>query len=59
MVDEEHPLLYKPYDHVEFLKYYYTAQGQRDQFSLRTYCGVWALIDMYHKCCVFVCLNVP
>ncbi|MED6161086.1 hypothetical protein PIB30_057483 [Stylosanthes scabra] len=40
MVDEEHPLLYKPYDHVEFLKYYYTPQGQADQFALRTYCGL-------------------
>ncbi|XP_014516224.1 probable 2-oxoglutarate-dependent dioxygenase AOP1 [Vigna radiata var. radiata] len=40
LVDEEHPLLFKPFDHVEFLKYYYTEQGQRDQFALRTYCGV-------------------
>ncbi|CAJ1951213.1 unnamed protein product [Sphenostylis stenocarpa] len=40
LVDEEHPLLFKPYDHVEFLKYYYTEQGQREQFALHTYCGV-------------------
>ncbi|XP_061365085.1 probable 2-oxoglutarate-dependent dioxygenase AOP1 [Gastrolobium bilobum] len=40
LVDEEHPLLFKPYDHVEFLKYYYTEKGQRDQFAMRTYCGV-------------------
>ncbi|KAG5106093.1 hypothetical protein JHK82_043063 [Glycine max] len=40
LVDEEHPLLFKPFDHVEFLKYYYTEKGQRDQFALRTYCGV-------------------
>ncbi|KAJ1429094.1 Oxoglutarate/iron-dependent dioxygenase [Sesbania bispinosa] len=40
LVDEEHPLLFKPFDHVEFLKYYYTGKGQRDQFALRTYCGV-------------------
>ncbi|XP_047166516.1 probable 2-oxoglutarate-dependent dioxygenase AOP1.2 [Vigna umbellata] len=40
LVDEEHPLLFKPFDHVEFLKYYYTEQGQRDQSALHTYCGV-------------------
>jgi isopenicillin N synthase-like dioxygenase len=40
LVDEEHPLLFKPYDHVEFLKYYYSEKGQRDQFSMRTFCGV-------------------
>lgn len=40
LVDEEHPLLFKPFDHVEFLKYYYTEKGQRDLFALRTYCGV-------------------
>ncbi|KAK7294135.1 hypothetical protein RJT34_17018 [Clitoria ternatea] len=40
LVDEEHPLLFKPFDHVEFLKYYYTKEGHADQFALRTYCGV-------------------
>ncbi|ESW07711.1 hypothetical protein PHAVU_010G152300 [Phaseolus vulgaris] len=40
LVDEEHPLLFKPFDHMEFLKYYYTEKGQRDQFALLTYCGV-------------------
>ncbi|XP_027907043.1 probable 2-oxoglutarate-dependent dioxygenase AOP1 [Vigna unguiculata] len=40
LVDEEHPLLFKPFDHVEFLKYYYTEEGQRDQFALHTYCGI-------------------
>ncbi|KAI9107491.1 hypothetical protein K1719_021528 [Acacia pycnantha] len=40
LVDEEHPLLYKPFDHVEFLKYYYTEEGQRQKFALKAYCGV-------------------
>ncbi|PNX70698.1 2-oxoglutarate-dependent dioxygenase, partial [Trifolium pratense] len=40
LVDEEHPLLFKPYDHVEFLKYYYSEKGQRDQFAMHTFCGV-------------------
>ncbi|XP_057455097.1 probable 2-oxoglutarate-dependent dioxygenase AOP1 [Lotus japonicus] len=41
LVDEEHPLLFKPFDHVEFLKYYYTEKGlEGDKFALRSYCGV-------------------
>ncbi|RXH69047.1 hypothetical protein DVH24_031380 [Malus domestica] len=28
VVDEEHPLLFKPLDHVEFLGFYYTEAGQ-------------------------------
>ncbi|XP_030526441.1 probable 2-oxoglutarate-dependent dioxygenase AOP1 [Rhodamnia argentea] len=40
LVDQEHPLLFKPFDHVEFLRFYYTEAGQRDQFALKTYCGV-------------------
>ncbi|KAL2338108.1 hypothetical protein Fmac_012554 [Flemingia macrophylla] len=40
LVDEEHPLLFKPFDHVEFLKYYYTEKGQKDPSAMRTYCGV-------------------
>ncbi|GLT54216.1 hypothetical protein SLA2020_274330 [Shorea laevis] len=40
LVDEEHPLLFKPFDHVEFLAFYYTEAGQRAESALRTYCGV-------------------
>ncbi|XP_030464478.1 probable 2-oxoglutarate-dependent dioxygenase AOP1 [Syzygium oleosum] len=40
LVDEEHPLLFKPFDHVEFLGFYYTEAGQRAEFALKTYCGV-------------------
>ncbi|KAI9084641.1 hypothetical protein K1719_033423 [Acacia pycnantha] len=40
LVDEEHRLLYKPFDHVEFLKYYYTEEAQRQKFALKAYCGV-------------------
>ncbi|TKY73080.1 2-oxoglutarate-dependent dioxygenase AOP1.2 [Spatholobus suberectus] len=40
LVDEEHLLLFKPFDLVQFLNYYYTEKGQRDQFAMRTYCGV-------------------
>ncbi|KAL5758098.1 hypothetical protein ACOSP7_020709 [Xanthoceras sorbifolium] len=40
LVDEKHPLLFKPFDHVEFLGFYYTEAGQRAQSALNTYCGV-------------------
>uniref|UniRef100_A0A0V0GPF2 Putative ovule protein n=1 Tax=Solanum chacoense TaxID=4108 RepID=A0A0V0GPF2_SOLCH len=40
LVDEEHSLLFKPFDHVEFLDFYYTEEGQRCASALKTYCGV-------------------
>ncbi|KAM3232796.1 putative 2-oxoglutarate-dependent dioxygenase AOP1 [Capsicum annuum] len=40
LVDDEHPLLFKPFDHVEFLAFYYTEEGQRCASALNTYCGV-------------------
>ncbi|KAE8696100.1 2-oxoglutarate-dependent dioxygenase AOP2 [Hibiscus syriacus] len=40
VVDEEHPLLFKPYDHVEFLGFYYTEAGQKAESALKVYCGV-------------------
>ncbi|KAB1218618.1 putative 2-oxoglutarate-dependent dioxygenase AOP1.2 [Morella rubra] len=40
LVDEEHPLLFKPFDHVQFLAFYYTEAGQKAESALRTYCGV-------------------
>ncbi|KAK1358258.1 2-oxoglutarate-dependent dioxygenase-related family protein [Heracleum sosnowskyi] len=40
LVDEEHPLLYKPFDHVKFLGFYYTEAGQKCESALKTYCGV-------------------
>ncbi|KAI3525089.1 hypothetical protein L1887_03761 [Cichorium endivia] len=40
MVDEEHPLLYKPFDYGEFLKFFYKEGGIQSKFALKTYCGV-------------------
>ncbi|KAK9101849.1 hypothetical protein Sjap_019103 [Stephania japonica] len=39
LVDEEHPLLFKPFDHVKFLDFYYTPEGQRYESALKAYCG--------------------
>ncbi|CAN8321609.1 unnamed protein product [Cochlearia groenlandica] len=38
--EEERPRLYKPFDHVEFLRFYYTEAGQRSLSALKTYCGM-------------------
>lgn len=40
LIDEEHPLLFKPFVHSEFLKFYNTEAGQRAESALKTYCGV-------------------
>ncbi|CAI9759143.1 unnamed protein product [Fraxinus pennsylvanica] len=39
LVDEEHPLLFKPFDHVQFLDFYYSEAGRKLQFALQAYCG--------------------
>ncbi|CAJ2654082.1 unnamed protein product [Trifolium pratense] len=40
LVDEEHPLLYKPFDHFEYIDHRTTGNAQTDKFHLRTFCGV-------------------
>ncbi|XP_073128000.1 probable 2-oxoglutarate-dependent dioxygenase AOP1 [Henckelia pumila] len=39
MVDEEHPLLFKPYDHFEFVNFFYTPEGLKSSDALKAYCG--------------------
>jgi len=42
LVDDEHPLLFKPYDHVKFLGYFYVESQDPDKIgisALKTYCG--------------------
>ncbi|CAN0875339.1 Probable 2-oxoglutarate-dependent dioxygenase AOP1.2 [Linum grandiflorum] len=40
MVDDQHPLLFKPFDHADFLSFYYSAAGQRAPSALNAYCGI-------------------
>ncbi|KAM6602185.1 hypothetical protein CsatA_021794 [Cannabis sativa] len=40
LVDEDHPLLFKPFDHVKFLDFYYTQAGQTAPSALHSYCGL-------------------
>ncbi|KAK4395281.1 putative 2-oxoglutarate-dependent dioxygenase AOP1.2 [Sesamum angolense] len=39
LVEDEHPLLFNPFDHVEFLDFYYSEAGQRSPAALKAYCG--------------------
>ncbi|KAI3716306.1 hypothetical protein L6452_23544 [Arctium lappa] len=40
VVDEQHPLLFKPYDMGEFFQFYVTEAGLRAESALKTFCGV-------------------
>lgn len=40
LVDEEHPLQYKPFDHLQFLAFYDQEQNRRLQSAITTYCGL-------------------
>ncbi|KAI4324723.1 hypothetical protein MLD38_030182 [Melastoma candidum] len=40
MVDNDHPLLFKPFDLIEFLGFCYTEAGKRSESPLKAYCGI-------------------
>ncbi|KAM7257384.1 hypothetical protein ACFE04_013125 [Oxalis oulophora] len=40
MVDEEHPLLFKPFDYAEFLKLLSTGAGMKAECALKVFCGI-------------------
>lgn len=40
MVDEEHPLLFKPFKYGEFMKFFSLEENVNDKFGLEKYCGV-------------------
>ncbi|KAL1551444.1 putative 2-oxoglutarate-dependent dioxygenase AOP1 [Salvia divinorum] len=39
-VDEEHPLRYKPFDHLKFLDFFSQEENRRLESPIATYCGV-------------------
>ncbi|XP_047332030.1 probable 2-oxoglutarate-dependent dioxygenase AOP1 [Impatiens glandulifera] len=41
LINEDHPLLFKPYDHAQFLSFYYTPQGLSLEHALKAYCGYY------------------
>lgn len=40
LVDDEHPLNYKPFDQFEFLRFDQSEEGQKSKSSIKDYCGV-------------------
>ncbi|XP_010545796.1 PREDICTED: probable 2-oxoglutarate-dependent dioxygenase AOP1 isoform X2 [Tarenaya hassleriana] len=40
LVDNEHPLMYKPFDHIGLLHFYRTDIGYRAECPIKAYCGV-------------------
>ena len=41
LVDDEHPLQYKPFDHVKLLEFYRTEVGYKEENTVKAYYGVW------------------
>ncbi|PIN09639.1 Iron/ascorbate family oxidoreductase [Handroanthus impetiginosus] len=40
LVDDDHPLQFKPFDHYKFIHFYYTDEGKRSTCPIKAYCGV-------------------
>ncbi|KAH6758775.1 hypothetical protein C2S51_019010 [Perilla frutescens var. frutescens] len=40
LVDDEHPQLYKPFDHLKFLDFFSQEENRRLESAIKTYCGV-------------------
>ncbi|RZR77972.1 hypothetical protein BHM03_00003192 [Ensete ventricosum] len=40
LVDEEHPLMYKPFNYPSFVNFTYTEEGAKSNDTLKAYCGV-------------------
>ena len=39
-VDDDHPLQFKPFDHIDLLNFYVTENGRKSQNILKDFCGV-------------------
>ncbi|OVA06521.1 Oxoglutarate/iron-dependent dioxygenase [Macleaya cordata] len=40
LVDEEHPLMFKPFDNMGLLKFYVTEEGRKAESTVKAYCGI-------------------
>ncbi|KAI3455376.1 hypothetical protein Pfo_012039 [Paulownia fortunei] len=40
LVDDDHPLQFKPFDHYKYIHFYYTDEGKRSKCPIKAYCGV-------------------
>ncbi|XP_042502951.1 probable 2-oxoglutarate-dependent dioxygenase AOP1 [Macadamia integrifolia] len=40
LVDEEHPLLFKPFDNLGLISFYQTEEGHKAESTIKAYCGL-------------------
>ncbi|EOA39118.1 hypothetical protein CARUB_v10011908mg [Capsella rubella] len=40
LVDDEHPLMYKPFDNIALINFFATKEGRETNSTLKAYCGV-------------------
>ncbi|KAK9054687.1 hypothetical protein SSX86_025766 [Deinandra increscens subsp. villosa] len=40
LLDENHPLQFKPFDNYKYMNFYYTPEGSTSECPLKTYCGI-------------------
>ena len=40
LVDEEHPLIYKPFGYPGFVNFHHSEEGMKSDDALKAYCGV-------------------
>lgn len=40
LVDEEHPLRYKPFDHYGYLRFFLTEEAVKSASRIKAYCGI-------------------
>ncbi|XP_002517546.2 probable 2-oxoglutarate-dependent dioxygenase AOP1 [Ricinus communis] len=44
LIDEEHPLQFKPFDNFGLLHYFYTEEGREKESTVKAYCGLEEII---------------
>lgn len=40
LIDEQHPLRYKPFNNFDMLRYYNTEEGRAQENTVKAYCGI-------------------
>lgn len=40
LVDEEHPIRYKPFDHYEYLRFFLSKEASKSKCRIKAYCGI-------------------
>lgn len=42
LVDEDHPLKYKPFDNIDMIHFYASDEGKKHEYTIKAYCGIEA-----------------